>query len=77
MAIYEYETKQGIVRAMYQTGTTNSSGGYFENFMGDRGTLMISESADSIEEIESLLALIIPKFKVIPQKPNLLHGRLT
>jgi len=45
MAIYEYETKQGIVRAMYQTGTTNSSGGYFENFMGDRGTLMISESA--------------------------------
>jgi predicted dehydrogenase len=45
MAIYEYETKQGIVRAMYQTGTTNSSNGYFENFMGDKGTLMISESA--------------------------------
>ncbi|MCD6174176.1 MAG: Gfo/Idh/MocA family oxidoreductase [Planctomycetes bacterium] len=45
MAIYEYETKQGTVRAMYQTGTTNSSGGYFENFMGDKGTLMVSESA--------------------------------
>ena len=27
MAIYEYETKEGIVRAAYQTGTTNSSGG--------------------------------------------------
>lgn len=45
MAIYEYETKQGVVRAFYQTGTTNSSGGYFENFMGDHGTLVISESA--------------------------------
>ena len=45
MAIYEYETKAGIVHAMYQTGTTNSSGGYFENFMGDVGSLLISESA--------------------------------
>jgi predicted dehydrogenase len=45
MAIYEYETKEGVVRALYQTGTTNSSGGYFENFMGDMGSLKISESA--------------------------------
>jgi predicted dehydrogenase len=44
MAIYEYETKEGIVRAYYQTQTTNSSQGYFENFMGDEGTLVISES---------------------------------
>jgi predicted dehydrogenase len=44
MAIYEYETKQGKVRALYQTSTTNSSNGYFENFMGDEGSLMISES---------------------------------
>jgi predicted dehydrogenase len=45
MAVYEYETKAGIVRAFYQTGTTNSSGGYFETFMGDEGTLTISEAS--------------------------------
>ncbi len=46
MAIYEYETQQGKVRAFYQTLTTNSSEGYFENFLGDQGTLHISESAN-------------------------------
>jgi len=45
MVIYEYETKQGTVRAYYQTITTNSSNGYFETFMGDEGTLLISEAA--------------------------------
>jgi len=45
MAIYEYETVQGVVRAFYQTITTNSSQGYFETFMGDEGTLVISEAA--------------------------------
>lgn len=45
MAVYEYETADGPVRAMYQTSTTNSANGYYECFMGDRGTLMISESA--------------------------------
>ena len=45
MAIYEYERPEGMVRAFYQTLTTNSSGGYFETFMGDEGTLVISESA--------------------------------
>jgi len=44
MAIYEYETKAGPVRAYYQTQTTNGSQGYFETFMGDQGTLVISES---------------------------------
>ena len=44
MAIYEYETAQGPVRAYYQTQTTNGSQGYFETFMGDQGTLVISES---------------------------------
>jgi predicted dehydrogenase len=44
MAIYEYQTKEGRVRAYYQTQTTNSSQGYFENFMGDQGTLVISET---------------------------------
>lgn len=45
---YEYEYEQGkkqTVRAFYQTITTNSSNGYYETFMGDQGTLVISESA--------------------------------
>jgi len=45
MAIYEYETKAGTARAFYKTQTTNGSLGYFEQFMGDQGTLVISESA--------------------------------
>ena len=45
LTIFEYETTHGMVRAFYQTITTNSSQGYFENFMGDLGTLNISESA--------------------------------
>ena len=44
MAVYEYDTPAGPVRAYYQTQTTNGSQGYFENFMGDQGTLLISES---------------------------------
>src|SRR5574341_83421 len=44
MVVYEYETSAGTVRAYYQTQTTNGSQGYFENFMGDQGTLVISES---------------------------------
>ena len=45
MVIYEYETADGPVRAFYQTGTTSSAQGYFESFMGDEGTLVISEAA--------------------------------
>jgi predicted dehydrogenase len=50
MAIFEYEYeynpgKKQTVRAFYQTITTNSNNGYYESFMGDGGTLLISESA--------------------------------
>jgi predicted dehydrogenase len=45
MAIYDFETKKGVVRAYYQVLTTNSNMGYYETFMGDEGTLSISESA--------------------------------
>jgi len=45
MVVYEYQTKEGTVRAFYQTITTNSGQGYFETFMGVEGTLLISESA--------------------------------
>ena len=45
LATYEYETENGIVRAFYQTITTNSNQGYHEVFMGDQGALVVSESA--------------------------------
>jgi predicted dehydrogenase len=45
LATFEYETPQGMVRAFYQTISTNSNQGYSESFMGDQGTLVISESA--------------------------------
>jgi predicted dehydrogenase len=44
MAVYDYDTPQGAAKAYYTTQTTNGSQGYFENFMGDQGTLLISES---------------------------------
>jgi predicted dehydrogenase len=44
MVIYDYATSLGPAQAYYQTQTTNGSQGYFENFMGDQGTLLISES---------------------------------
>ncbi|KPK44057.1 MAG: hypothetical protein AMJ65_04100 [Phycisphaerae bacterium SG8_4] len=45
MAIYEYDLGDRTVRAFYQTITTNSANGYYETFMGDEGTLQISEAS--------------------------------
>ena len=44
MVIYDFDTPLGPAKAYYQTQTTNGSQGYYESFMGDRGTLLISES---------------------------------
>jgi predicted dehydrogenase len=44
MVVYDYDTPLGPAMGYYQTQTTNGSQGYFENFMGDQGTLLISES---------------------------------
>jgi predicted dehydrogenase len=45
MVIYEYKLPTGIVRAFYQVQTTTSAGGgYFEMFMGDEGTIKMSEN---------------------------------
>jgi predicted dehydrogenase len=45
MVIYDYETRRGTARAFYQTVTANSSYGNFERFLGDEGTLQISETS--------------------------------
>ena len=45
MVIYEYALPTGVARAFYQVQTTTSAGGgYFEYFMGDEGSLKMSEN---------------------------------
>jgi len=45
MVVYEFDTPQGTARAFYQVQTTTSAGGgYFEMFMGDEGTIKMSEN---------------------------------
>ncbi len=44
MVVFDFNTPLGPAKAYYQTQTTNGSQGYFESFMGDQGTLLISES---------------------------------
>jgi len=44
MVIYEFPVDQAVARAFYQVQTTTSAGGgYFEQFMGDDGTIRMSE----------------------------------
>lgn len=43
LAIYEYATEAGPVRSFYQVLNTSSQGGFYEQFMGDEGTLVISD----------------------------------
>jgi len=43
MAIYEFETDSGSTRAFYQVQTTTKHGGFYETFMGENGSLVISE----------------------------------
>ncbi|MDH4196641.1 MAG: Gfo/Idh/MocA family oxidoreductase [Candidatus Aminicenantes bacterium] len=43
MAIYEFETPEGKARAFYQVQTTTKHGGFYETFMGEDGSLVISE----------------------------------
>jgi predicted dehydrogenase len=45
MVIYEYPLPDGVARAFYQVQTTTSAGGgYFELFMGDEGSIRMSEN---------------------------------
>lgn len=44
MVIYEYQMPLGVTRGFYQVQTTTSAGGgYWEMFMGDDGTIKMSE----------------------------------
>ncbi|MEI6810062.1 MAG: Gfo/Idh/MocA family oxidoreductase, partial [bacterium] len=43
LTIYEFDTPMGTARAFYQVLTTNKNGGYYEKFMGEDGTILISE----------------------------------
>jgi predicted dehydrogenase len=45
MVVFEYETEQGPVLAHYQILSNNRNEGYFEKFLGNRGTLTISQAA--------------------------------
>ena len=43
IAVYEFQTPEGTVRALYQVQTTTKYGGFYEVFMGDDGALQVSE----------------------------------
>ena len=45
MSIYEYDTPKGVARGYYQVLTTTSALRFFERFMGDEGTAVISEDS--------------------------------
>jgi len=46
VAVYEYEAAQGAVTASYQVLSANRYDGYIERFLGDNGTLAISQRSD-------------------------------
>lgn len=41
--IYEYKTETGPVRGLYEVFNTTSHGGFYEQFMGDEGSMVISD----------------------------------
>ncbi len=43
MAVYEFSTPEGRARALYQVQTTTAHGGFYETFMGENGSLVLSE----------------------------------
>ena len=43
LAIYEYHIESGPVRAFYQVLNTTSHGGFYETFMGNEGSMVVSE----------------------------------
>jgi len=46
MCVYEWDSEIGTIHAYYQVLLTSSNGGFYETFMGDEGTMRISEIRD-------------------------------
>ncbi len=83
MAIFDYDTPQGGVRAFYQVLTTTSAGGgYWESFMGTQGNIKMSEQTaytslfreDSAPSWDSLVERGYLKKKAAPPKPEASGG---
>jgi len=83
MAIFEYDTPQGAVRAFYQVLTTTSAGGgFYESFMGTDGTVKTSEMASnsgiyresSAPEWDDLIKRGYLNKKAAPPKPKATDG---
>jgi len=56
LTIYEYQTAAGPVRAFYQVLNTTSFGGFYEQFMGDEGTLVISDDGKTGQIVREVAA---------------------
>jgi predicted dehydrogenase len=80
MALLDYDTPQGEVRAFYQVLTTTSAGGgFYETFMGTEGSITISEvssstaiyreGGDTVPSWSHLLERGVLKPKPAPPKP--------
>jgi len=85
MAIFDYDTPQGGVRAFYQVLTTTSAGGgYYESFMGTQGNIRISEQTaytsiyreDSAPSWDSLVSRGLLKKQPAPPKPEPAPGAI-
>ncbi len=85
MAIFDYDTPQGGVRAFYQVLTTTSAGGgYYESFMGTQGNIRISEQTaytsiyreDSAPSWDSLVSRGFLKKQAAPPKPEPAPGAI-
>jgi predicted dehydrogenase len=83
MAIFDYDTPQGGVRAFYQVLTTTSSGGgFWESFMGTQATIKISEISatsaiyreDGAPPWDDLVSSGYLKRKAAPPKPEVSAG---
>lgn len=83
MALFEYDTPQGEVRAFYEVLTTTSyGGGFYESFLGTQGTIKISEIASSSSifresgapEWDEYVARGLLVKKPVPPKPESTEG---
>ncbi len=64
MAIYEFKTREGVInRAYYQVLTTSSRGGFYEQFMGENGSLTISEIAARGNAVQREVRDGVPKWE--------------